>query len=93
MEYRGTINLFNIVRGVGMLLKIDPQTQRTGPYSRVQVNVDCSKDIPEKILVQRKNGGYDFFVNVSYEFVPHFCHWYGIMGYKSEVCRNSRIQH
>lgn len=46
MEYRGTINLMNIERGVGIPLKVDPSKQRTGSFSRVQVDVDCSMDLP-----------------------------------------------
>lgn len=46
-----------IAGGADMLLKID---QRTGPYARVQVDVDCSTELPEKILVQGTRAGFDF---------------------------------
>lgn len=46
MGYRCIMNLFNIARRVGTPLKLDPRTQRTRPYLRVQVYVDCSKDLP-----------------------------------------------
>lgn len=87
MEYRGSINLMNIARGAGMPLKVDPKTQRTGPYARVQVDVDCSRDLPEKILIKRKKAGFDFFANLFYEFVPFFCQTCRTIGHKTEACR------
>lgn len=47
------VNLFNIARGVCMPLKIDPRTQRIWLYSRVLVDVDCFKDLSEKICKGR----------------------------------------
>lgn len=75
-----------------MPLKIDPKTQRTGPFARVQVDVDCSKELPTKILVQRRRAGFDFFGNIYYEFVPYFCHCCGTIGHKMEACRNMQKQ-
>lgn len=80
----------NIARSAGMPLKVDPNTQRHGPYARVQVDVDCSLDLPTKVLVQRKQAGFDFFANLYYEFVPHYCHNCGTIGHKSEACRTVR---
>lgn len=58
MENRGTPNPFNIASATGMPLKVDPITQRSCPYSQGQVDVDCLKDLLEKILVQRKAVGF-----------------------------------
>lgn len=90
MQYKGTVNLMNIARGTGMSLKVDASTQRVGYCARVYVNVDCFTDLPEKILVQRKKASFDFFANLYYEFVPHFCHSCRTLGYKMKVCRGSR---
>lgn len=59
MEYRGQTNLFGIVRGVGMPLKVDPLTlqKKTGPYCWVLLYVNCSIGLPDKLLVQRKAAG------------------------------------
>lgn len=64
MEYRGIGNFLNIARGAGMPLKVDPIAQRNGTYARVQVDVDCSKELLVKVLLQRKKAGFDFFANV-----------------------------
>lgn len=61
MEYQGTMNLIDIARGEGVPLKLDPHIQRVGSYARIQVDVDCSNELPVKILVQRKKLGFDFF--------------------------------
>lgn len=87
MEYMGMVNLFNIARGDGMPLKINPTTQRASAFSRVLVGVDCSKDLPKKILVQRRTIGINFFASLYYEFVPHYYHCYGTLGHKAENCR------
>lgn len=50
-EYKGTVNLLNLARSTGMPLKVDPRTQRTRLYTRIQVDVDCSMDLPEKVFV------------------------------------------
>lgn len=87
MEYRGTVILANIARGVGMPLKVNPNTQGVGSYAQVQVDADYSKELPVKVLVQRKKAGFDFFANVYYEFVPYFCHGCQTTGHKMENYR------
>lgn len=54
-----------------MLLRIDPLSlKKTGAYSRVLVDVDCSLELPEHILVQRNSD--EFYAHFFYEFVPHY---------------------
>lgn len=57
LEFRKEKTFFNIVRGMGMSLKIDPQTISLyhGIFSRVLVKVDCAHSRPNKILAQGKN--------------------------------------
>lgn len=80
------VNLMNIARGVGMPLKFDQRMQRYGPYVWVQVDVDCSVDLPERVLVQRRKVGFDLFVNIIYEFVLYFYHGCKTIGNKIEAC-------
>lgn len=55
-----------------MPLKVDPQTlqRRIGLYCRVLLDVDCLIGLPEKLLVQRKSAGVEFYMNVTYEKTP-----------------------
>lgn len=70
-----------------MPLKVDPKMQRTGSYTRVQVDVVCSMELPEKILILRKKAEFDFFVNLYYEFVLFFCQCCLTIDHKMEACR------
>lgn len=58
----------------GMPLKIDPMSlTKMGLYSRVLEAVDCSPELPERVLVKRKSDGFEFYANLYYEFVPFYC--------------------
>lgn len=72
MEYRGAANIWNIARTAEVPLIIDPLSlKKTGPYSRILVDVDCSVGLPERMLIQRKSDSHEFYTNLFYEFV-HF---------------------
>lgn len=89
MEYRGQTNLFGIARGAGMPLKVDPLTlqRRSGLYCRVLLDVDLLNALPDKILVQRKSAGVEFFTNVVYEKLPQYCSYCGTIGHNVAICR------
>lgn len=55
-----------------------------------RVDVDCSMELPTKVLAQRRKAGFDFFANLYYEFIPHFCHSCRTLGHKTEACRAGR---
>lgn len=46
--------------------------------------MDCSADLQERVLVQRKVNSYELCGNLFYEFVPHYCHHCGTLGHKVE---------
>lgn len=56
MEYRRPSNVYNVVKGVGFLLRIHENTlyQDFGIYARGLVEVDCSVTFPKKMLIERK---------------------------------------
>lgn len=87
MGYKGATNLWNIARSAGMPLKIDPLSlKKTEPFSHILVDIDFSTDFPERVLVQKKSGSYEFYANLFYEFVLYFCHHCGTLGHKEDNC-------
>lgn len=56
-----------------------------GQYARVQVDVDCSMDLSEKVLLQGKKAYFDFLANLYYAFVPFFCHCCKTIAHKTDV--------
>lgn len=57
LDFRKEHTLFNIARGMGMTLKIDPEALGLyhGIFGRVLLEIDCSYPSPCRILVQKKN--------------------------------------
>lgn len=57
LEFRGKQNLINITAMVGASLMIDPSTltMYQGLYTRVLVDMDLSRRLPERILASLKN--------------------------------------
>lgn len=92
LEYRQAHDPFNVASGVGILCKIDPKTLNLelGIYTRVLVEVDLAKPLPGSILVTMRRGdqNIEFFVEVSYEKLPHFCNGYGLVSNQFSKCRN-----
>lgn len=80
------VNLINIARGAIIPIKVDPKMQRVGPYTRVQIDIDCSMELPVEILVQMRMAYFYFFVNLYYEFVPCYCHGCKTISHNTEDC-------
>lgn len=74
----------------GLPSKIDPHDllRQTGLYARILIDVDWSKELLEKVLVQRKRDGYDFFVGVTYERILQFCNLCCTIGHNASNYRN-----
>lgn len=62
-----------------------------GLYARVQIDVDCSMQLSERILVKRT--GLNFFVRIEYEDMPEFCTLCSVIGHNRNSCRNSKTDH
>lgn len=79
--------------GVGLPLKVDPQTLNFDQaiYARNLVDVDCAGSLPKKLLVTvkclEKKIDIDFFIMVSYEKVPKYCDFCSIIGHDNVTCR------
>lgn len=48
------------------------------------MDIHCSLELPEWVLIQRRVDGYEFCAYLFYEFIPYYCHDYGIIGHKQE---------
>lgn len=79
--------LFDNAKGVGTPLKIDKKTldRELGMYTWILVDVDFANDLPEQILIQRKN--FEFFVYIEYEKCPSFSRNCGVVGHDLSQCR------
>lgn len=80
--------LFEIAKGVGTPLKLDPRTQQrtVGLYARVLVDVDFSQPLLSKLRVTRANGEI-VIISVDYETEPIVCNKCGIVGHREDTCR------
>lgn len=56
MKYKRPTNLFNVIKGVCFPWRIDPQmlVKCNGMFALVQVDVDFSTQMPNKILVENR---------------------------------------
>lgn len=90
MEYWKPDFLYDIAKGIGTPLRIDKKTldKELGLYARILVDVDFAKEIPEQILIQRKD--FEFFVYIEYERCPSFCKQCGVVGHELSQCRSMR---
>lgn len=90
-EYWRPKILFAIASSVGTPLCTDavtskPAIDRTfGHFARVLVDMDLSKDLKYKVLVERK--GFAFFVELGYDNLPAFCNYCKITGHSLDKCR------
>jgi hypothetical protein len=63
-----------------------PAIERTfGHFARVLVDMDLSKELKYKVLVERK--GYAFFVELGYDNLPAFCSYCKMTGHSLDKCR------
>lgn len=82
MEYWGPAFLLDIAIGVGEPLGIDERILKKefGTFTRMLIDIDFSKELPEEILMQRER--FEFLIGVEYENCPAFysqCHAVGMM--------------
>lgn len=56
-----------------------------GHFVRVLVDLDLTKDLLYKILVERV--GFVFFVNIEYERIPEFCNFRSCIGHSTNSCK------
>lgn len=87
LEYRKEKKLLNITMGVGLLLKVDPQTLNLDQalYVRVLVNVDCARPLPKKTLVTMKNLEKKIniiFFSIFYEKLPKYYQICNVIGHE-----------
>lgn len=80
--------LFEIARGVGMPVKLDPKTanRSIGLYARVLVDVDFSRPLLEQLQVTRSQGD-SVIIGVDYESKPDICETCGIVGHRAANCK------
>ncbi|MCH80720.1 DUF4283 domain protein, partial [Trifolium medium] len=93
-EYWRPKILFAIVSSIGTPICTDgitnkPMFDRTfGHFARVLVDIDLTKDMRYKVLVERK--GFAFFVELDYENLPDFCAHCKTVGHHVGTCRRLR---
>ncbi|XP_058766038.1 uncharacterized protein LOC131639570 [Vicia villosa] len=56
-----------------------------GHFVRVLVDLDMTKELSYKILVERI--GFAFFVDIEYEKMPDFCHFCSCIGHSINNCK------
>lgn len=62
-----------------------------GLYAHIQVDVDCSTLLTDKILVERE--GLNFFVRLEYEDLPDFYHLCATLCHNPNLCRKKEVHH
>jgi hypothetical protein len=86
-EYWMERTLREIASVIGTPLLIDNTTSKRlfGHYARILVDMDFSRKLFHKIVVERE--GYSFTVEVAYEWLPDFCSHYQNIGHDVTTCR------
>jgi len=86
-EYWMERMLREIASAVGTPLLIDNTTTKHlfDHYARILVDMDFSRKLFHEIVVERE--GFDFTVQVAYEWLPDFCTHYQSIGHDVIVCR------
>lgn len=79
--------LFEIAKGVGTPIKLDPRTQNrsVGLYARILVDVDLSRPLLTRLRVNRENGD-TVVLGVDYESVPVICAACNNIGHNASTC-------
>lgn len=72
-------------------MKFDQKTlgMEYGMFARILVHLDLASQLPEKILVERRE--LNFYVRIEYEKMPEFCINCGIIGHSLSICRKAHI--
>lgn len=80
--------LFEIARGVGMPVKLDPRTvdRSLGLYARILVEVDLSRPLLHQLRVFRAEGD-SVFVRVKFESTLDVCSSCGLVGHLVTACK------
>lgn len=90
-EYWRKKILFAIASSVGTPICTDsitnkPKIERSfGHFVRVLVDLDLSRDLRYRVLVERK--GFAFFVDFEYENLPDFCTYCHCTGHYVDICK------
>lgn len=93
-EYWRPKILFAIASSVGTPICTDaattkPMIERTfGHFARVLVDIDVSKPLKYKVLVERV--GYAFFVDFDYENIPDYCTYCKCIGHHVGICKRMK---
>ncbi|XP_024179202.1 uncharacterized protein LOC112185231 [Rosa chinensis] len=89
LEFWEPRTLFEIASGIGIPVKIDPNTldRRFGLFARVLVDIDLSSNLPTEVLIKRKNGE-TFVQSVDYEKLPDLCSHCGNVGHRVTACKH-----
>ncbi|KAK9931810.1 hypothetical protein M0R45_019073 [Rubus argutus] len=88
LEFWEARTLFEIACGVGVPIKIDPNTldRKYGLFARVLVDVDLSANLPPELVVKRKNGE-TVVQGVDYEKLPDLCSHCSNIGHHVSTCK------
>ncbi|KAH7862251.1 hypothetical protein Vadar_002053 [Vaccinium darrowii] len=82
LEYYYEKNMFRIARRIGRPIRADSTTVETdrGRYARVCVEIDLSKPVKSKIIIEGK------VYCVEYEHIPLMCFGCGRIGHRRDQC-------
>ncbi|XP_058777069.1 uncharacterized protein LOC131651419 [Vicia villosa] len=90
-EYWRPRILFAIASSIGTPICIDSASNKSafdrpfGHFVRILVDLDLTKDLSYKILVERV--GFAFFVDIEYEKIPDFCIHCNNIGHAISNCK------
>ncbi|KAF6143324.1 hypothetical protein GIB67_039107 [Kingdonia uniflora] len=87
-EYWEEDMLMSMARAVGNSVQVDSSTlcRNTGFYASVLVDVDFSKPVPNKIMVERE--GFEFCQEIQLGNVPKICSHCKVVGHLVSECRD-----
>ncbi|XP_058783255.1 uncharacterized protein LOC131657925 [Vicia villosa] len=94
-EYWRPRILFAIASSIGTPICIDSASNMSafdrpfGHFVRVLVDLDLTKDLSHKILVERV--GFAFFVDIEYEKIPEFCSYCSCIGHSVANCKKKEM--
>ncbi|KAK2427610.1 hypothetical protein QL285_026178 [Trifolium repens] len=93
-EYWRPKIIFAIASSIGTPICIDAASNKSmfdrtfGHYARVLVDIDFSRELRYKVLVERK--GFAFLVDLDYENIPDFCTFCKTVGHHVGMCRRMK---